>query len=260
MIWLDFLPDITIVSKDLLNFNPPEKADLLISNHLGSFGDDQLLPEQLDKARKWLKKDGCCIPSKVTSHINPVMSSTLYNQLRFEHKCKDRREVHAANPAFFATEQLYSTDFSGDVYHIAEAKQLFAFDLLESARDRCCFAEQEFKVKQDCVLNGFAGYFEAVLYDDITLSTLPKTKTEGLQMLPAFIPVLTPQQLKAGEELKVHFWRCQEQQRVWYEWSTSRPHISPIHNSRKHAFFMTTDWLITFLMTLFCLQTNFWKK
>lgn len=36
-------------------FNPPEKADILVSELLGSFGDNELSPECLDGAQKFLK-------------------------------------------------------------------------------------------------------------------------------------------------------------------------------------------------------------
>ena len=36
-------------------FDPPEKADILVSELLGSFGDNELSPECLDGAQKFLK-------------------------------------------------------------------------------------------------------------------------------------------------------------------------------------------------------------
>ena len=36
-------------------WNPPEKADILVSELLGSFGDNELSPECLDGAQKFLK-------------------------------------------------------------------------------------------------------------------------------------------------------------------------------------------------------------
>lgn len=43
------------MSSDMRDWNPPEKADILVSELLGSFGDNELSPECLDGAQKFLK-------------------------------------------------------------------------------------------------------------------------------------------------------------------------------------------------------------
>jgi len=37
------------------DWNPPEKADIIVSELLGSFGDNELSPECLDNVLKFLK-------------------------------------------------------------------------------------------------------------------------------------------------------------------------------------------------------------
>lgn len=44
-----------MVSCDMREWNAPEKADILVSELLGSFGDNELSPECLDGAQKFLK-------------------------------------------------------------------------------------------------------------------------------------------------------------------------------------------------------------
>lgn len=46
---------VTIVSCDMRNWDAPEKADILVSELLGSFGDNELSPECLDGAQLFLK-------------------------------------------------------------------------------------------------------------------------------------------------------------------------------------------------------------
>lgn len=46
---------VTIVSSDMRNWNSPEKADILVSELLGSFGDNELSPECLDGVQKFIK-------------------------------------------------------------------------------------------------------------------------------------------------------------------------------------------------------------
>lgn len=59
----------------------PEKADIIVSELLGSFGDNELSPECLDGAQKFLCHDGISIPSQYTSFICPIQSSKLYNEV-----------------------------------------------------------------------------------------------------------------------------------------------------------------------------------
>lgn len=46
---------------DMRYLEVPEKADILVSELLGSFGDNELSPECLDGAMRFLKGMFCCI-------------------------------------------------------------------------------------------------------------------------------------------------------------------------------------------------------
>jgi protein arginine N-methyltransferase 5 len=58
------------------------QADILVSELLGSFGDNELSPECLDGAQSFLKPDGISIPYEYTSYIAPISSSKLWNEVR----------------------------------------------------------------------------------------------------------------------------------------------------------------------------------
>lgn len=64
------------------DWNAPEKADIIISELLGSFGDNELSPECLDGAQKVLKEDGISIPASYTSYIAPISSQRLHNEVK----------------------------------------------------------------------------------------------------------------------------------------------------------------------------------
>lgn len=46
---------MTVVSCDMREWAAPEKADIIVSELLGSFGDNELSPECLDGAQHFLK-------------------------------------------------------------------------------------------------------------------------------------------------------------------------------------------------------------
>lgn len=49
---------VTVVSCDMREWAAPEKADIIVSELLGSFGDNELSPECLDGAQHFLKGRG----------------------------------------------------------------------------------------------------------------------------------------------------------------------------------------------------------
>jgi len=81
---------VTVINEDMRNWNAPEKADILVSELLGSFGDNELSPECLDGAQKFLRKagddgddePGISIPCRYKSFVAPVSSSKLFNEVR----------------------------------------------------------------------------------------------------------------------------------------------------------------------------------
>ena len=46
---------MTIIHEDIRSWQPECKADIMVSELLGSFGDNQLSPEYLDGAQHYLK-------------------------------------------------------------------------------------------------------------------------------------------------------------------------------------------------------------
>lgn len=58
------------------------QADILVSELLGSFGDNELSPECLDGAQRLLKADGISIPCSYTSFLAPVTTSKLYDAVK----------------------------------------------------------------------------------------------------------------------------------------------------------------------------------
>ena len=66
-----------------LRLCPSLQADILVSELLGSFGDNELSPECLDGAQKFLRfPHGVSIPYEYTSWVAPVSSSKLWNDVK----------------------------------------------------------------------------------------------------------------------------------------------------------------------------------
>lgn len=154
------------------------------------------------------------------------------------------REVHGYNrrerPVTYE-KQMESpyVVYMKNVFHISKPKPVFTFvhpnrnEVIDNSR----FTRLEFDVQHDCVMTGFAGYFDTVLYEDIKLSIHPLEHTRGLiSWFSLYFPLSEPQQLRAGDKINVNFWRCISSSKVWYEWCTTSPHNSHVHNLKGWAF------------------------
>ncbi|XP_053970427.1 protein arginine N-methyltransferase 5 [Hylaeus volcanicus] len=221
---------VTVVSCDMREWCAPEKADILVSELLGSFGDNELSPECLDGVQRFLKDDGISIPCSYTSYIAPVQSSKLYNEVRL---CKDKEKHWLAH---FETSYVVHLQ---NKYDIAKPQPLFTFNHpnRECIIDNSRYETKKFAVQQNCVLHGFSGYFDTVLYKNVTLSIEPSTRSPGMfSWFPIFFPIKEPVQLKAGDEVVVHFWRQCSSKNVWYEWCISKPIAGPVHNPNGRSY------------------------
>lgn len=63
------------------HWQAPEQADILVSELLGSFGDNELSPECLDGAQSFLKPGGISIPASYTSFLHPITTHKLWNDV-----------------------------------------------------------------------------------------------------------------------------------------------------------------------------------
>ncbi|KAI8051494.1 protein arginine N-methyltransferase 5 [Syncephalis plumigaleata] len=210
---------VTVVWTDMREWNTEERADILVSELLGSFGDNELSPECLDGAQKLLKEDGISIPSSYTSYIAPLSSAKLHAEV-----------TALQTTARFETP--YVVLFSA-VHQTAEPQATWTFEhplrdpktntLSEPRTDNMHnvrYSRNTFALSQAAMIHGVAGYFDTVLYKDITLSILPSTASEGMfSWFPILFPVKTPLYAPSGAIVDIHFWRRTNCKKTWYEWS-----------------------------------------
>ncbi|KAJ3022093.1 Protein arginine N-methyltransferase 5 [Thoreauomyces humboldtii] len=210
---------VEVVHCDMRYWEAPEKCDILVSELLGSFGDNELSPECLDGAQRFLKDSGISIPSDYTAYISPMSSTKLYNEVS---AYKDLEHM----------ETPYVVKFRS-VHELAEPKPVWTF----SHPDRVQQAElgspnfnnhntrtstQRFQTSTDSLLHGISGYFEATLYKDVMISIHPQTHSPGMfSWFPIFFPLQTPIYLPAGSKVDLNFWRLCDARKVWYEWSAT---------------------------------------
>ncbi|KAJ6819644.1 protein arginine N-methyltransferase 5 isoform X1 [Iris pallida] len=221
---------VTIISSDMRSWDAPEKADILVSELLGSFGDNELSPECLDGAQRFLKPDGISIPSSYTSFIQPVTASKLYNDVKLH------RDL-----AHFETAYVVKLH---RVARLAPSQQVFTFDHPEFSdkKSNQRYKKLRFKIPADtgsAMVHGFAGYFDATLYKDVHLGIEPTTATPNMfSWFPIFFPLRRPLCVPTGSPVEVHLWRCCSPTKVWYEWCVTEPSPLPLHNSNGRSYWV----------------------
>lgn len=211
--------NVKVIPEDMRTWQSSQKADVLVSELLGSFGDNELSPECLDGAQRFLADDGVSIPQSYVSSVTPVSTSKLWDELRSTEKLESFETGYVVNLHY--------------AYYPSNAiKELFTFRHpnwnLES-NDR--YGEAAFEIDVNCIVHGFAGYFDCDLYDGVRISIHPGTFSEGMfSWFPMYFPLRTPISLRKGDQLCSHWWRRHSAGKVWYEWALSEPSATPLHN------------------------------
>lgn len=289
--------DVTVVSADMRTWDAPELADIIVSELLGSFGDNELSPECLDGATRFLKPNAVSIPQSYTSYVSPISSQKLYNEVKgvvnsdrnkppetsFEtpyvvrihnyHELADPIALFTFNhPNWNTTSENPKAEFYGQVTpkqweakfrtesavesngddHNADIStkdeivgtksdsisiSANAEGLLPDNHHNSRYRRISFNVPFDTILHGFAGYFRCALYQDVEISIEPRTHSPGMfSWFPIFFPVKEPIDITGGSNLKVDFWRCTNEEKVWYEWCVDSPRPSSIHNPSGRSY------------------------
>ncbi|KAI0064783.1 PRMT5-domain-containing protein [Artomyces pyxidatus] len=224
---------VALVFGDMRGAALPEQADILVSELLGSFGDNELSPECLDGAQRLLKPDGISIPASYSAYMAPLSSSKLYNEVRAG---KDQEKA-AETPyvVMFQAVNLLSGHGGGtggrcgpqvqECWYFEHPRRdgvLGADGVPPTNSHNTRSAQMTFHIPHAGVLHGLAGYFEATLYGDVGLSIHPQRKDlvskDMLSWFPIFFPLKEPLYLPSNAELQVSIWRLTNARQVWYEW------------------------------------------
>lgn len=229
------------------------KVDILISELLGSFGDNELCPECLDGIQDVLAKPhGISVPSSYTSHISPISAPKIYADILGRSATKATAfdlswvvSLHAMdfvsqrvpNHARFQQAWEFSHPIPESVLQVVEARRSGgvvgggggSMAGAAGANDHNSrFCHLSFVCRTRGVVHGLAGYFESTLYeskdkrDKVELGTHPERldgKNNGMtSWFPMFFALKNPITFPADTELEVSMWRQTDDTRVWYEW------------------------------------------
>ena len=162
---------------------PSEGAHIVVSELLGSFGDNELSPECLSGVSSVLNQYGVSIPYQYTSYLAPLTSAKLWMQARDLYEGKGLGMPFVVN--------MYSCQ------QLAKAESVFTFTHANGYLNRGGDNQKKRnnnnsnsaigakivrvknlafdRVEQDCTMHGFVGYFDAI-YTQRILKSIPMAR------------------------------------------------------------------------------------
>jgi type II protein arginine methyltransferase len=199
------------------------KVDILVSELLGSFADNELSPECLDGAQRVLATPhGISIPSSYTAHLTPILAPRLHSDIS-QRALTDPTAtetpyvvmLHAidyvatsvpehsrfqqawgfVHPLPTSTLAVVEERRAGDVSG-GGGGSLAGGDGANEHNSRS--ARLKFVCRDRGVVNGIAGYFEAILYNDgvdgnlVELSTRPDRIDDKSKDMISWFPIYFP--------------------------------------------------------------------
>uniref|UniRef100_A0AAY5KDW2 Protein arginine N-methyltransferase 5 n=1 Tax=Esox lucius TaxID=8010 RepID=A0AAY5KDW2_ESOLU len=219
---------VTVVSCDMREWAAPEKADIIVSELLGSFGDNELSPECLDGAQNFLKDGGVSIPCSYTSFLAPLSSSKLYNEVR---GCRERDkdpECHFETPYVVRLHNFHQ---------LAEPKACFTFVHPTTGNSKPSHA-QPLTLRPTRVTTARThplNYYQCTCLFGQGIK--PETHSPGMfSWFPILFPLKQPIPVTKDDDVVVRFWRCNNGKKVWYEWAVTEPSCSAIHNPAGRSY------------------------
>ena len=231
---LEWLNKVTVVNADMREWNPIEKIDIIVSELLGSFGDNELSPECLDGVERVLSKTGIMIPARYDSFIVPISSPRLYETIKSYNEVKNYETPFVVK--FDQVDELSNPLLVWTFEHPVSTLKNTNSNLHNER-----FSKLKFKIKATSLMHGLGGYFEAILYKDVKISILPSTHSPGMfSWFPMYFPIHNPELLSKDSVLNVYLWRLTNQKKVWYEWVIESPNFgsSIIHNPNGQSFWI----------------------
>ncbi len=189
------LDKIEFINENSMQVKLPEKADVLISETLGSFAIDENTLEFTNDAReRFLKKDAVMIPQSIDLFIAPVEDIETYNKIDFWRQIPDIN----FSPAFELFSKKIMVETIREKGLLATATKIGCIDLTRPV-EKIFTARLYLQMKKTGQLHGVAGWFHTQLCAGIEINTSPKNPITHWKQ--AFFPFKNPIDVIEGDIL-----------------------------------------------------------
>jgi predicted RNA methylase len=197
----------------------PERVDMIISELIGNFGDNEDCHAILaDARRRFLKPGGVMLPLRVTTFFVPVASPKAHEQI-LGGVCKSISQTHDLRRLLERLDVSDPFDIYYDVIvpercYLSSPRKVKVFDFGSSRVDASYRIDLSFPANAAGALTGFKGYFIADLTEQIRLdisgSDVEK-RTASDSWKHAYLPIRRPIDVRMGDDIKLTLERIAEE-------------------------------------------------
>lgn len=197
---------VDLIFGDIRAVDVDIKADIMVSELLGSFSDNELAPECLLPSLRFLKHDGIMIPATSENLIAPVCYP------------KSRRLIERHRYGAEKAREIPHVVYTRATIPLSKPQIVHRYDHTDKESPIEYSKTLVFKIERDGYLDGFMGYFRSELYDGVRLSTVPEGHTPDMaSWFPMFF-ACPFKILRIGDTVALDFRRHSDDLSVWYEW------------------------------------------
>lgn len=241
--------DVRKLTRDHLHGN---EIDIIVSELLGSFGDNELSPECLDPllASECCKSTTISIPMQYSAFVAPISSCRLHTeatqQAQVPHEGAQPLGIQRAMETSYvvrthSASQTHAEQLCWTFDHPSTTLNKERTATLEFSPDPtfatpygCGYgpvdptisgivAEAQTSSTGGITIHGLLGSFTAILFaqagSNCEISIAPHGFSEGMfSWFPIYFPFREPLRIPAGSNISVKMWRKTEEKRVWFEW------------------------------------------
>ena len=201
---------ITIVRGHSMKVELPERADVLVTETLGTLGfDESILSLVRDARERMLKPNARIIPAHVTVSVVPVELEAPYEQ-HVGFWSEPRYGLDLSPLRMFASNRVYYARIS-TLAHLAEPREILSADLVRDEATTIS-GRASFVARRNAQLHGFGAYFRATVAEGVLLTNCDWRTSSWMQ---AFLPLEHPVHVIRGERADIEVET--QDGRVW-EW------------------------------------------
>lgn len=210
-----------------------QEMDIVVSITSKAVYESQCLQFNFDRVHEYIRSDAIFIPRESTLSIAPITSAMAYSTLHEGVASFNSLDASHGLQSYKIRSETVCPLYTRNFYQCATSQELFSFKYQCSYNERSIRVHNDirtqkpvFIIDRECVVTGFAGFFQAVLYKDVVLNNRAMFNNRNINCIPmAYFPLKTPQSLSAQQKLKAVFWlhTDADKQKCWYEWHTTAP-------------------------------------
>lgn len=195
---LGFADRIQVIHDPSTNVELPERADVLITEIMGSVAfDENILSAVLDARRGLLREGAAIVPQHVALSIAPVELPEVYAK-HIEWWGTPRYDLDLTPMRVFAANSIGLIRIAAEAY-AAKPAVVAGIDL-RTFESKVVSGRTTFTADRDATLHGFGAAFEATLAEGIAFSTRGRDTPSWSQ---AFLPLEQPLRVARGEAIEV---------------------------------------------------------